>query len=108
MKYRVVFRDEARDEALAAADYIAAHSSVAAAGRWYSALGKAIASLSVMPRRCSPAREQPAHPGAELRQLIFKSHRLVVTIRGNQVHVLHVRHAARSNFDNSDLPTRDS
>lgn len=100
MAYRVVFRAEARDEALDAADYIAAHSSPEIALGWYEGLEAAIASLSEMPARCGYARENDAFPRIELRQLIFKSHRLIFTVRGDEVHVLHVRHVARANLGN--------
>ncbi|MBN8597621.1 MAG: type II toxin-antitoxin system RelE/ParE family toxin [Planctomycetes bacterium] len=99
MRYKVLFRPEARDEAIDAADYIGAHGSPEAALRWYDGLEIAIASLETMPARCGLAREHGAFPGVELRQLVYKSHRLIFTIRSTQVHVLHVRHVARENFD---------
>jgi plasmid stabilization system protein ParE len=98
MKYSVVFRVEARDEALAAAEYIAEHASPEVAGRWYEALEAAIKSLATMPRRCPLAREHGSLAGVELRQLVVHSHRLIFTIRASEVHVLHVRHAACENF----------
>ncbi len=98
MRYRVVFRPEARQEALDAAAYIAASGSNDAALRWYDGLEDAIASLSTMPARFGYAREHGAIPGVELRQLVYKSHRLIFTIRDGVVHVLHVRHTAMDLF----------
>lgn len=103
MRFKVIFRPEARDEALGAADYIAAHGSPDAALTWYEGLCAAIASLEVMPAKCGLAREHAAFPAADLRQLIYASHRLIFTIRGREVHVLHVRHVARDDLG-SALP----
>lgn len=99
MRYTVIFRPEARDEALDAADYIAKHGSPEAALRWYEGLEAAVASLAHVPASHGYAREHDAIPGIELRQVVFKSHRLIFTIRGDQVHVLHIRHVARANLD---------
>ncbi len=99
MRYTVIFRAEARDEALDAADYIAEHGSHEAALRWYEGLEAAIRSLETMPAHCPHARERDAFPGIELRQLLFGSHRLIFTIRAREVHVLHIRHAAQANAD---------
>ena len=99
MKYKVVFRAEARDEAVEAAGYIADQGYPETALRWYDGLEAAIASLASTPARCAYAREHGLIPQVELRQLIFKSHRLIFTIRGDEVHVLHVRHVARENLD---------
>ncbi len=98
MKYQIIFRPEARDEALAAADYIASHGSDHAALGWYEGLEEAIATLAVFPAGYAYAREHGVLPGVELRQLVYKSHRLIFTIRGNEVHVLHVRHVAQASM----------
>ena len=99
MSYQVIFRPEARDEAIEAASYIAEHASVDTALQWYEGLEKAIESLSTMPLRCPLARENDAFPGVELRQIIFKSHRLIFTVRQRTVQILHIRHAARDNLE---------
>lgn len=98
MRYKVVFRREARDEAVEAAAYLLEHAGPVVAERWYQALASALASLSSMPRRCPLAREHEAFPGIELRQLNFMSHRLIFTIRKREVHVLHIRHVAQENL----------
>lgn len=56
MRYTVVFRAEARDEALDATDYIAQKGSPEAALRWYEGLEVAVRSLESMPARCGLAR----------------------------------------------------
>lgn len=105
MRCKVIFRPEARDEALDAADYIAEHGSPEIALQWYEGLEAAIGSLESIPARCGYAREHEAFPGIELRQLVYKSHRLIFTIRENVVHVLHVRHVARANIES--LPAEE-
>ncbi len=95
MPYKVVFRKQASDEALEAAEYIALHSSPHVALRWYEGLEKAIASLAQMPDRFALARENRKFKDIELRQLVYKSHRLIFVVRSKTVHVLHVRHVAQ-------------
>lgn len=99
MSFDVVLRPAALDEALEAAEYIAANASKEAAERWYGGLERALESLSRMPSRCAYAREHGLIAGVELRQLVYHSHRLVFTIRGRTVHVLHIRHVARDRLD---------
>lgn len=105
MRYKVIFRPEARDEALDAADYIAEQGAPEIALQWYQGLEAAIGSLESMPARFGYAREHEAFPGVELRQLVYNSHRLIFTIRENAVHVLHVRHVARANIES--LPAEE-
>lgn len=107
MKYKVLFRPAARAEAVEAAAYIAEQGSPAAALNWYAALEQAVASLSTMPRRCPSAREHAAFPGVDLRQLVFKSHRLIFVVRAGEVHILHVRHAARADLDDPAIGAAD-
>lgn len=94
-----MFRTQARDEAVEAAGYIADQGYPDTALRWYRGLEEAVASLASMPSRCPYAREHGAFPGVELRQLLFMSHRLIFIIRGDEVHVLHVRHVAQANIE---------
>jgi plasmid stabilization system protein ParE len=66
--------------------------------RWYNGLLDAIESLADFPRRCSLAPEDE-HFDEEIRQLLYGKrrnvYRVLFTIRGNTVHVLHIRHASR-------------
>lgn len=102
-KYAVIFRSEARDEAVEAAGYIADRGYPQAAASWYKALEQSVASLASMPSSHPYAREHGSVSGVELRQLLFQSHRLIFTIRGQEVHVLHVRHVARENVEDLKL-----
>jgi len=99
VKYRVIFHSGARDEAMEAAGYIADQGFPDNAVRWYEGLERAITSLTEMPQRFPRARESESFPGIELRQLVYKSHRLIFTIINDEVHVLHVRHTAQQNLD---------
>jgi plasmid stabilization system protein ParE len=94
-RYRVFFDPEARDEALAAAEYIAARAPMAAL-RWYKGIERAIDSLRTLPNRCAVAPESE-FLGVELRHDIYKSHRIIFRVDENarMVRVLHVRHGAR-------------
>ena len=62
--------------------------------RWFSGMQKAIASLETFPQRCSLAPENSRFP-FEVRQLLYgrKPHvyRILFTIEGDTVHVLHIR-----------------
>jgi plasmid stabilization system protein ParE len=93
--YQVVFTPEAREEALAAAEYIASQSSGAAC-RWYADLEQAILSLSSFPHRCSVARESE-YLGQELRQILHYSHRIIFRVEEPTriVRILHVRHSSQ-------------
>jgi plasmid stabilization system protein ParE len=66
--------------------------------RWFAGLEKALDSLSELPYRCSLAPEDADFP-FEVRQLIHgrKPHlyRVLFTIEGDTVIILHVRHGRR-------------
>lgn len=88
------------------AEYIAEHSGPARAAAWLEGLERVVHSLAGMPGRHPPAREAAAL-GVDLRQAVFKSHRVLFLIRGRVVHVLHVlhvRHASRSELPGVSEP----
>ncbi len=85
------------------AKYIAEHASLDMALRWYDGLERTIEKLSTLPARFPLARENGIVPGYELRQVTFKSHRVIYTIRARQVHVLHIRHVARAVLADQEL-----
>jgi plasmid stabilization system protein ParE len=66
--------------------------------RWFEGLEKAITTLADMPERCSLAPEN-THVPFEVRQLLYgrKPHiyRILFTIEGDTVYVLHIRHGRR-------------
>jgi plasmid stabilization system protein ParE len=70
----------------------------AAAAAWFNGLDGAVTSLEEHPRRCPLAPEADAF-SEEIRQLLYGKgrhvYRILFTIGGPTVRVLHVRHAAR-------------
>ena len=104
MKYRVVIQPPAREDIEAA--YVGrAEQSPAAAARWYNGLVEAVGSLADMPRRCVLAPENDAF-AVEIRQLFYGRragrYRILFTIHGREVHILHVRHGARRRLRSRD------
>lgn len=93
MKYRVVIATEAQANIASAYDYIA-EDSVEAAAKWVRGLYQRIETLENLPRKCAAAREQ-AYSDVELRQLIYKSHRVIFTVidRPPTVTVVYIRHS---------------
>jgi len=106
MKYRVVIQPPAREDIEAAYAWLA-EQSPAAAARWYDGLEKAVGSLESWPRRCPLAPETDAF-AVQIRQLLYGRrtgrYRILFTIRGREVHILHVRHGARRGLGPGDAP----
>ena len=91
-KYEVIVTPEAEAGILAAFRYIH-DSSPRNASRWLRALYFKISTLENFPRRCPIARERNYFE-EELRQLVFKSHRIVFQIEQEPriVRVLYLVH----------------
>ncbi len=75
---------------------------------WYAGISRAIKSLARNPERCGFAREND-QVAFDLRELLFGQsrehrHRVLYTLSGNTIHILHIRHTARDEFDAKDLP----
>ena len=66
--------------------------------RWYTRLMAAVRTLEVMPERC-PLADEANELGIEMRELLFGKRRgvfrVLFTIDGQTVNVIHVRRAAR-------------
>jgi plasmid stabilization system protein ParE len=97
MIYRVVIQPDAEAEVADGFAYIAARSPESAA-RWLRGLYKAVDTLELFPTRCGIAPESQ-HVRDEVRQFLYgrgrHKYRILFTIRGSEVQVLHVRHSAR-------------
>ena len=93
MKYKVILQAEAASQAEAAYRWIAKDAPENAA-RWYNRLLDKIYSLEDFPTRCPLAPENDAFD-VEVRQLLFGNYRILFTIDGRAVRILHVRHGAR-------------
>lgn len=94
MIFRVVIEEQA---ALDIAEYglwIVGQGAPLNAERWIDGIEEAIRSLSSMPERFPRAPESGVID-RPIRQFHFKSHRVLFTVEGSVVHVLHVRHGAR-------------
>ena len=98
MSYRVVITTRARDDALAAFQWLAERSPDAAE-RWYSASELAIADLERNPAIHPVAEEESEQVGLLLRQALVGRgrgvHRIFFSIRDDVVTIHYVRHAAR-------------
>jgi plasmid stabilization system protein ParE len=97
MKYRVVVQPSAQTEMEGAYEWIAGRAPSTAA-RWYNGLMGAIESLADNPARCSLAPEDE-YFSEEIRNLFYgrrkNTYRVIFTVRGDSVHVLHFRRATR-------------
>jgi len=97
----MAFRVEMSPEALAEIEqaFLWLHDEAPnAARRWYNGLIDALHSLADQPRRCPLAPEDNAFDD-EIRQLLYgRRHnrfRILFTVHGKTVRILHVRHGAR-------------
>ena len=97
MVFRVEVTKTAEGEADEAYEWIAKYAPQAAL-RWYRGLLEAIHSLADNPERCSLAPEDEDFP-EEIRNFLYgkraNKYRVIFTIRGATVYVLHILHAAR-------------
>jgi plasmid stabilization system protein ParE len=98
MDFRVELSEQAQGDIAAIYDWLESQLAGDAGTRWFVALGAAIESLNSFPFRCPLAPENPDSP-VEVRQLVYghKPHlyRILFSIQGSTVHVLHIRHGRR-------------
>ncbi len=96
MTYRIIVEVTAERDLESATHWLAQHSEPDAR-RWYMRVTKAIESLKQSPRRCPLAPENDAFP-EEIRHLLHGKrryvYRIVFSIRGNTIHILHIKHGA--------------
>ena len=106
MKHRIIIQPSAFDEIDEACGWLAAQSPEAAA-RWLEGMFAAIQTLESNPERCGLAPEDN-YVDYEIRQFLYgrrrNVYRVLFTIQGSAVRILHVRHAARTFFNPEDLP----
>jgi plasmid stabilization system protein ParE len=98
MTFRVEIAAEAERDAEEILAWLLKQHAGEAGIRWYRALEDAIASLATFPARCPLAPEDRRFP-FEVRQLLYgrKPHiyRILFTVQGDTVHVIHIRHGRR-------------
>jgi plasmid stabilization system protein ParE len=97
MKHRVEVAQTAKRNVAEAFEWLRERSP-AHATRWFNGLAEAVAGLEVMPKRWGLARES-RHFDEEIRQALYGKrggvYRILFVVRGDVVHVIHIRHAAR-------------
>lgn len=93
MSTRILITFRAVRDQLEIARWIVVESP-AAADRWLDASHDAIKTLAEFPLRCPIAKESSEHR-EETRQLLFGEYRILFTVDGDAVVILHVRHSAR-------------
>lgn len=94
MPYQVILEENAKEDIRKAVQWIAANAekdSFAKSAAWFAALQDALDSLSELPFRC-PSAPENKFLLEEIRQLLFQKYRVIYTVSGNAVHVLHIRH----------------
>jgi plasmid stabilization system protein ParE len=109
MKFSVVVQPSAQTEMEAAYAWIAERAPLTAI-KWYNRLLKAIGSLEDHPERCSLAPEDEFFP-EEIRNLLYgkrrHAYRIIFTIRGDTIHVLHFRRGSRQVLKPDDEEVSD-
>lgn len=94
MKYRVEMTPTAEAELRTAFGFIHRRAPLNAT-RWLKGIYAAIDTLELFPTRCGIAREAK-YLGSDLRQYIFKSHRIIFVVdeQAKIVRILYIRHAS--------------
>ena len=98
MTFRVETTAEAERDADAILEWLLSQPTGDTGIRWFTALTDAIESLAEFPERCALAPESALFPD-EVRHLLCGRiphvYRILFTITGHTVYVLHVRHGRR-------------
>lgn len=98
MAFRVETSAQAESDANSILEWLLSEQAGETGIRWFLALDDAIRSLAAFPERCPLAPETARFP-FEVRQLHYgrKPHiyRILFTIEGEMVKVLHIRHGRR-------------
>ncbi|MBN1393897.1 MAG: type II toxin-antitoxin system RelE/ParE family toxin [Pirellulales bacterium] len=98
MKFKLIIQPSALADLDEAYLWIARRSPENAA-RWFNRFVEALQTLVLFPNRCIVAPESE-QIGREIRQLLYGRrggrYRALFVVHGREVHVLHIRHAART------------
>jgi plasmid stabilization system protein ParE len=98
MAFEVRTTPEAERDAIEILDWLMKNHAGDTGLRWFQRMDEAIDSLAELPHRCKFAEETKMFP-FEVRELLYgrKPHvyRILFTIDGNTVYILHVRHGRR-------------
>jgi plasmid stabilization system protein ParE len=98
MKYKLIIQPPAMADLDEAYQWIAERSPENAV-HWFNRFVEALHTLEQFPSRCAVAPESE-NVGREIRQLIYGrragAYRALFVIQNDEVHILHIRHAARN------------
>lgn len=95
MTLRVILTPRAERDRERIYSYTVSQWGKGKAQHWYDGLYAALSSLETLPER-HPVAPESAQAGAQtVRQVVRPPFRILFVIKGRQVHVLHIRHAAR-------------
>jgi len=98
MAFRVETSAQAESDANSILEWLLSEHAGETGIRWFLALDDAIATLASFPERCPLAPETGRFP-FEVRQLLYgrkpHAYRILFTIEGEVVKILHIRHGRR-------------
>lgn len=97
MKYEVLIQPSAEAELEAAYLHLCREASQDTGAEWFDSVVDAILTLEEMPHRCPLAPESEFFE-EELRHLLLKPYRVIFTIRGVYVHIVHLRHMSQQSL----------
>lgn len=105
MKYRVTVLPRARQDIEETWYFIAiVQQQPRVAQRWLDGIQRRIEGLAAMPNRGRIVREQALlDTDKEVLQVLFHHHRVLYTVTGNLVEVVHVRRGLRGDLDPGSL-----
>lgn len=103
MNFRVRVTDSALGDVAAIFEWIQTQGAPRSAEDWYWDVMDAVDSLSAFPERCPIALENDQFREAEIRQRLIGEYRILFTIRGRTVSIVHVRNAARQPASREEL-----
>jgi plasmid stabilization system protein ParE len=102
MAFRVEIAASAERDAESILEWLFSEHAGKPGMEWFLALDNAFASLAQFPQRCPVAPESARFP-FEVRQLFYGRsphvYRILFTISGDTVNVLHIRHGKRQHVD---------
>ncbi len=97
--FQVILELEAKNNLRAHYLYLQTHSPGSAyPERWYAGIRAAIRDRATTAEECGLAYEDRFF-AETIRQRLHDSYKILFTIRGNRVHVLHIRHQAQNPQD---------
>ena len=103
MKYRLLATEAALVDVDTIRRWIAERGAPLTARRWVERLLVALRTLSGNPTRCQVAAENAEVDEFEIRRFLFGKVRVLFTVVGAEVVILHVRHGSRRYATRDDL-----